>query len=1457
MQQYRVNFALLIGLIVGTLVVSAATFGLHRFQIGRNADTLIATGEKAQEEGDLKTAVQDYSNYLSIQPGDDEIRLKLANLWADVVEQPKFDPEDYGRAISYLEAVVRQMPEQKALQKRLVELYGRLQLVQQALDHLARMVEKYPDDAELQVMQMEYLLRARKFDGPDGALAKAKKLIGYDDKTDTFDAKNAIAPHDASAYANCAAMLRSVQDKPELAGRVMDQLVKENPDLPAAYLQRGQYYVNTGEPSRGQRDVDKAYKLAPKDADVLLTKAARAEANHRVDQTRALLETGKELHPEDPRFYQGLAGLEVKDQKYEDALKIVDDGLKAVPANEAQNLLFYKAELQFMANDIRGVRLTAEEMRKAGFGDVFIEWIEARILLAQNKWYQASQALAELQAKMGDSGPYADQLAMQLALAYEKSGQVDKAGTAYQSVLQRNPNNDPAKAGVQRVKMMLGVREKNPETDDLDKQVADILQQPKAEQNWTNVDKDLAQLADDRKIEGAALDLFWARMMLARENFAEARKRLVAGRTKDPENLDIQRVAVVLLRVEDPKQGPTKALRLLDQVVEKFGDKPELRHDRADCLIALNQAQRDDDQLKQELSALSKIPAAWSENEQVTFWNGMAARYLALGMRDEARASLDRVADLRPKELQTRMALFALALEENDDVAMKDAQDEILKVVGSKEDSNWLYSEARRLLSLYRRGQVDKESLVDARQLTERAMKDRPNWFELHLVSAELALLEGNEKDALDHFDKAQELGRPNGNAVLQHVRLLLNIGRFEPARKLIEQLPEGVREGDLGQVYAEVLINTGNLDDAVNVITKYAEAAPESADRQLALGQMLTRVASAPDQKESRRKELLAQAGVALQKAVTLNSEAPQTWLALLTYQIMQQDRDAAMQTLQRAQLGLSEDQLVAVLAKGNEIMGQWFNAENVYLTALEAQPDNLPLAQELATFYLSQNYPRPDKIAKATPLVNRILHAGADGKLKPNDPSLMWARRAGAQMLAATGAYQQLRKAENLLASNAQDGGLPAEDRLRMAEILAARPDPISRRKAKNLFEQVRKDQRLSLKDDMLLGQLYFALSEWSKCKQQMQRTVARFPKSIEPRALYVSMILQRGSESDVNEAVRQVARLREMAPNDIRTVRLMAELGGKTGKERQVRGYLLGLLPKLTKPEEIDEKQIPLMEFVASLLVTLGDLDDAEKIYRMIVARDPNKTLALAEFLGAHRDVEQSMDILQTVYKPELTEPITRAAVAVIRARRDEVGEKYDSQVQGWLDRGLLENPDSISLLMLQAEFDDVARNYDEAAGIYKKLLARGDVTGVTRAIVLNNLAFLVALAGNEDEAGVDSLELIQEAAQILGPTADILDTEAVIYSAKGDYQKAIRDLENSLTDNPTAAKYFHKAVAHLGAGENTAAIKAWDDAHKLHKDVRSTLNRMEFENYDRTKAKIEQIRTQSQSLTRAAG
>ena len=67
MQRYRVNFPLLIGLVVGTLVLFVGAFFLWRFQLNRNAGRLLTRAEEAREQGELGDSISLYSQYLSIR----------------------------------------------------------------------------------------------------------------------------------------------------------------------------------------------------------------------------------------------------------------------------------------------------------------------------------------------------------------------------------------------------------------------------------------------------------------------------------------------------------------------------------------------------------------------------------------------------------------------------------------------------------------------------------------------------------------------------------------------------------------------------------------------------------------------------------------------------------------------------------------------------------------------------------------------------------------------------------------------------------------------------------------------------------------------------------------------------------------------------------------------------------------------------------------------------------------------------------------------------------------------------------------------------------------------------------------------------------------------------------------------------------------------------------------------
>ena len=1463
MQQYRVNYTLLIGLIIGTFVCSGAVYGLWRFQIERKSGWLISEAEKARAEGNLRDATQFYGQYLSIHSEDNDARFKFANAQLDLTEKEDATTEDLGGTARILETMLRSsdvadLPEARDIRRRLVTLYSRdsFRNFSAALDHINLLLEASPNDPDLQVLRASNLAKSGNV---DEAIKYSYQLIGYDPKTDKFDVKKATAPNAPQVYATLALLVRSKFNKPELAERIVDQMVEVNPKSADAYLQRGRLHAQWNNADGARADGEKAYQLKPDDIDVLLFVADVASREKQNDKANEYIAKAKKLHPDEARVYQAAAALNIKQQStatgdekkkyYDQAMAEVEEGIKKVSRAKALELQFFKAELQIPAGDVKGARQTIEELQQSkNLRAEVIDYFDARIMLAEGKWFEASESLNKLRSKMMDFGrERVMEVDYSLGLCYERLGRLDMAKDQYELVLQQDSTNEPAAAGVQRVDAAIQPGERS-KGDPLQELIAAELKKPKDQQDWTKIDNALQELAKKRQLDPAVVKLIQAQIFMMREDFDGATKALAEANQASPKNLQVYRAMVTLTRV-NPKAGPAKALAMLDKVVAQFGDSPGLRLDKADILIMQSKDQQDKEPLKHALANLLTGIDTWTPQQKVELWGGMAGRYLNLGMPEEARQYLNLAADNQPNELPLRLALFSLALDAGDDAGMKDAQDKILQIVKDKNDSAWLFAEARRNLLLLRRGRLAPDQLDQIRSLVNQALQQRPEWFELYALLAEIELIANNGKLALENYDKAEELGRPTPSAVAQHIRLLAGNGRYADAGKLLDRIPEGARQALLGQLYAEILFRSNQVEAALKQAKTATETDPSSAQNQYWYGQLLARSSQAPDVTPQKRTEIMANAIKAMQRATDLQPEFPDAWFALINYYAMQKDEAQAQKTLRDAQLALSGDNLQIFLARSYEVLHRWFDAETMYREIYETSPDDLGRAQQLAAFYLGPLYQRPDRAAKVTPLINKILKAGAEKKVAANDGNLLWARRMAAKMLSSTNDYQNLVKSEKLLASNSQDGNLLIEDKLAMAEILAPRPEPVSRLKAISLLEDIAKVQPLNEPAEIQLSELYLASTgNWPKYKGQIEKTIATFPKSAEARQTYIRRLLSRGDPRSLDEASKQIAKLGEVAPNSSATFELSVRLASKLGNQKQVRAQLLSRMPKLPDTKEVDLAQAQSFKMFADLLIELGDLDTAEKIYADLANRNPVMALEYAKFLGQHRDADKCFAKLEELYKPANITDILNVAMAVVRDKRDKIGDKYDAQIQHWLDAGLRENPDSIPLLVVQADLYDLQKKYQDSASVYRKMLARDDLVGLRRAIVLNNLAFLLALDTTAKAGGDDPMKLVQEAAQIMGPNSDILDTRAVVLISQKQYKQAIQDLELSVTDNPTASKYFHKAVAHLGANENRAALEAWQKAEALGLS-REALNRMEFEQYDQMKAKVDQIRKPS--------
>ncbi len=313
-----------------------------------------------------------------------------------------------------------------------------------------------------------------------------------------------------------------------------------------------------------------------------------------------------------------------------------------------------------------------------------------------------------------------------------------------------------------------------------------------------------------------------------------------------------------------------------------------------------------------------------------------------------------------------------------------------------------------------------------------------------------------------------------------------------------------------------------------------------------------------------------------------------------------------------------------------------------------------------------MGPGYPRNDKEAKAVPLVNAILRAGAENdKILPTDPHLQWARRTGAQLLASTKDYQNLLLAEKLLTSNVVNDRLTEEDKLQLANILGSRPEPGSRMKAIALLEECGRNRELNAESALALGQLYFATNNWERTRLQMINTIGKYPDNALVRATYISQLLQRGGPSDIDEATRQLKRMVELSPNSPGTMELVARVMTKAGRPQEAQKALARILP--ADLSAITKETLPNVKYVANLLVELDQDAGAEKLFRASAAKGgPMEQLELANFIGSRGDVAKAFEMIESLRE---STPVAARVLTSLTILRPGVKKSATSSTPPW--------------------------------------------------------------------------------------------------------------------------------------------------------------------------------------------
>ena len=373
---------------------------------------------------------------------------------------------------------------------------------------------------------------------------------------------------------------------------------------------------------------------------------------------------------------------------------------------------------------------------------------------------------------------------------------------------------------------------------------------------------------------------------------------------------------------------------------------------------------------------------------------------------------------------------------------------------------------------------------------------------------------------------------------------------------------------------------------------------------------------------------------------------------------------------------------------------------------------------------------------------------------------------------------------------------------DAQRMRAVLLAMR--YSRRKeAIQALESMDRAHSLPSHERFLLATLYSAERDWPKCRAEMRKVLEEGSRQPQHLIFYVNLMIQLGV---LDEAEHWLRTLKPLVPAD--QARLVVELESRLIKARNHKPELASLIRNYVEryPDQVG--------FAALFLDRFGLQKEAEQAYRASVARNPDepeRTLALIEYLARHDRSQEALDLYKPAIKKWRPEAVALAGLAIYKAK--SVTEPQRRKVAAWLEEMVQQKPENVFLLTKLAVLRTLQGNYVKAEAIYRRLLG----TNPDNVDALNSLAWQLALRNkNSDEA----LELVDRAIDVAGPNPTLLDTRGVVLMQLGEGDKARDVLQEAVSSDPgKPIYYFHLARALQMTNAPLEARKALEQSKVL--------------------------------------
>lgn len=1444
MKRLNVKLAIwLVGIVVFSVV---GVHFLHGYQIDRNADFMKRQAERATKEGDTKEAIKQYVQFLKYRPDDSESYVALADLVVENAKSPEAKRPDIIKAYNILEEAIRRHPDLQSVRKHLADFtMVRLRRFNEALEHLEYLKRQSEEKNEPFDVNLKVKMAGCHFatGEEEKAIKELYALVGYDEATEQFSETQPEAAKEITAYELLSQMLRRKTDGANRANDLMAQMVKWNPDSAKAHLLRASFLLGLAETEAqssrkkleeityfrdAKPELELALQLAPDDADATISMGVYSLWENNIDKAQELLDRALTLDPTREDAYLRLAQVSLARNDLKKAIEQLTEGAKK--ATNANMIMERLVDLHFQTNNLEAVKAVCKDMRDRGtFNPDLIRYEEARIKFAELNYLEAARELEAVRPTLERSNiGYIVQLDLLLARCYELLNQPDRQLEAYRRVLARTPNHAAAVVGQATALQSLGRHAEA--TDSLKILVTNARQMPtihgsllyllineelrkaEADRDWTDVESIAGLLYENKTRSELDNTLLKAELLMLQSKPEDAQKLLLEARKAHPKDQRVWMTLTKLLNQDEKRKDQVG--KFLDLAEKTLGNTAAVRAERIRLV-----GQKKDQNAAEELKKLEEGLDQFSEPERLSLMLSLGNAYLQLRDFASAKRFWKVVAEKDPKNANLRQYLFELGVDSKDEDLVRDTIKEVKESSFFGERSPlYKYCEASAILwEVNRHSQErknsgitpeDQKSLAEARKLVEEGIAARGEWGALWRVRGEIDHLEGNLDGAIESYQRSLEFSRTGQSATARRlVHLLYLANRLEEAKDAMKYMGDTDSADPFTRKLAgDVASKTGDSDTAIAMANKDIESDPKNAMNHVWLAQLLVRAGR------------LDEAEASFREAAKLDPKSADIWDLLVRHLVASKKKNDAVEMVREAAKTLGENPLA--LARLYERVEDNAQAEQNYKLALEKNPKDLMAMRRLVEHYVATN-----QVEKAVPYLDNVIQQVGKSQDSTELQQLAWSRRTKASIIASAGDYQHVMEAVMLIEQNALkkpngEKALNGEDAAAIVNLLSARPEPQSRATAINLLTGM---GSLAPREQTVLAALLESTNKWPQARELMLAGLSRSSEDPEMLVNFTSLLIK---HDELEDAARWLQRLEDLIKPPARAseqvkqaaIELRARLLVKGGKNEQAVTVLEGLAPS-----PLPQNQLYRLEVAARLMETLGLNEGAERLLNDYMNQEPRGTIAMAAFLGRAGQTERAFALLDETRKNQPATQVLPVAMEALRRHPDKVTKERFDIVEEWAKAALQGESNAVQVKLLLAEIYDLQGRYPEVVSIYRELLAGKEASEYQKALVKNNLAFILAITKESPQAAAEATKMTQEAIQILGPTSDLLDTRALAYLAEGKNKEAIADLQIAIEDSPSTSKYFHLAIAEKEAGNVEAAKTALAKAQESPLDI----------------------------------